>query len=117
MNLSEIRKKIDAVDAAILRLLNERAELAHEIGALKKQAGADIYSPEREEQLIKSLLEKNNGRLAEAAVRAIYREIMSASRAQEKEIAVAYFGPEATWTHQAARQKFGTSVRYSPQPG
>ena len=55
------------------------------------------------------------GRLPEKAIRAIYREIMSASLALEKDLTIAYFGPEATKTHQAARNKFGASVRYVPQ--
>ncbi len=77
-----------------------------------------IYLPEREEQVLRALTAKNaqlGGLLNEEAVRAIYREIMSASLALEKDLTIAYLGPEATWTHQAARNKFGTSVRYAPQ--
>lgn len=118
MSLPEIRKKIDVLDEQILRLLNERADLVHEVGEVKKADGLEIYAPEREEQVYRSLAEKNQrigGRLPESAVRAVYREVMSASLALEKDLRIAYLGPEATFTHQAARSKFGASVAYSPQ--
>src|SRR5882757_2858725 len=118
MDLDELRRKIDALDDALLRLLNERAGHVHEIGKLKRAGGIEIYSPEREEQVLRALTAKNaelGGLVNEEAVRAIYREIMSASLALEKDLIIAYLGPEATWTHQAARNKFGTSVRYAPQ--
>ena len=115
MPLNEIRKKIDAIDAKLLQLLNDRADLVHEVGLLKRKEGAEIYAPEREEQLLRSLAKRNKGRLPEEAIRAIYREIMSASLALEKDLTIAYFGPVATNTHQAARSKFGASVKYTPQ--
>jgi chorismate mutase/prephenate dehydratase len=115
MGLEELRKQIDQVDGELLRLLGDRADLVHRVGALKKEAGAEIYAPEREQQLLQSLLQRNEGRLTPESIRAIYREIMSASLAVEKGIAIAYLGPEGTWTHQAAREKFGASVRYLPQ--
>lgn len=115
MSLSDIRKKIDEVDDKLMALLNERADLVHEVGVIKKKEGVAIYAPEREEQLLRSLEAKNKGRLPAKSIRAIYREIMSASLALEKDLSIAYLGPEATWTHQAARQKFGASVEYAPQ--
>lgn len=115
MTLSEIRKKIDEIDAKLLELLNARADLVHEVGLLKRKEGVSIYAPEREEQLLRSLAKRNKGRLPEASIRAIYREIMSASLALEKDLTIAYFGPVATNTHQAARSKFGASVDYTPQ--
>ncbi len=115
LSLDEIRKKIDEIDSELIRLLNSRADLVYEVGLIKKEAGLSIYSPEREEALLQSLVQKSQGRLPELAIRAIYREIMSASLALEKELCIAFLGPEATWTHQAARSKFGASVRYSPQ--
>src|ERR1700677_2174110 len=115
MSLGEIRKKIDAIDAKLLELLNDRADLVHEVGLFKRKEGVEIYAPEREEQLLRSLVKRNKGRLPEAAIRAIYREIMSASLALEKDLTIAYFGPVATNTHQAARGKFGASVEYTPQ--
>ena len=118
MSLAEIRKQIDVLDEQILRLLNERADCVHEIGERKRAEGLEIYAPEREEQVYRALAEKNakiEGRLPESGVRAIYREIMSASLALEKDLKIAYLGPEATFTHQAARSKFGASVRYAAQ--
>ncbi len=118
MSLPEIRKKIDTLDEELLRLLNERADLVHEVGVVKKAEGSAIYAPEREEQVLRSLIDRSRehrGRLPEKSIRAIYREIMSASLALEKDLTIAYFGPEATNTHQAASSKFGASVRYVPE--
>jgi chorismate mutase / prephenate dehydratase len=115
LSLERIRKRIDEVDTKLLELLNQRADLVHEVGVLKKEAGLTIYAPEREESLLKGLEQKNKGRLPSAAIRAIYREIMSAALALEKGLTIAYLGPEATWSHQAARAKFGVSVDYAPQ--
>lgn len=115
MNLPELRAEIDNIDNQLLWLLGERAALVHEIGTIKKNAGTEIYSPEREQQLLDSLIERSEGRLTPESLRAIYREIMSASLALEKGIAIAYLGPEGTWTHQAAREKFGASVSYLPE--
>jgi chorismate mutase / prephenate dehydratase len=114
-SLEEIRNEIDKIDTELLRLLNERADLVHEIGTIKRNAGLSIYAPEREESLLQALTQKNKGRLPAEAVRAIYREIMSASLALEKDLTIAFLGPEATWTHQAARSKFGLSVKYAPE--
>jgi len=115
MSLPEIRTKIDALDEQIIRFLNERADLVHEVGLIKKAEGAAIYAPEREEQVFRKLLAKAqalNSRLPEKSVRAIYREIISASYALEKGLTIAYFGPQSTNTHQAARSRFGASVDY-----
>jgi chorismate mutase/prephenate dehydratase len=115
LSLELIRKQIDEVDTKLLELLNQRADLVHEVGIIKKEAGLNIYAPDREEALLQSLEKKNQGRLPDTAIRAIYREIMSAALALEKGLTIAYLGPQATWTHQAARAKFGASVDYSPQ--
>jgi chorismate mutase/prephenate dehydratase len=115
VSLDDIRNQIDAIDSKLIELLNERADLVHEVGEVKKRDGLAIYVPEREEQLLRSLVKKSRGRLPESAIRAIYREIMSASLALEKGITIAYFGPEGTYTHEAARKKFGASVDYLPE--
>lgn len=116
MNLEDIRRKIDAIDSQLLDLLSTRADLVHEVGVVKKMQGLQIYAPEREDALLRKLLEKNSGRLPEKSIRAIYREIMSAALALEDDLKIAYLGPEGTWTHQAAIKKFGHSITYSPQP-
>ncbi len=117
MSLEELRIKIDAIDTDIIHLLNERADIIHEIGVIKKREGLEIYAPEREEKLLRSLVAKGEGgRLPEESIRAIYREIMSAALALEEDLKIAYLGPAGTWTHQAAIGKFGHSVKYLPQP-
>lgn len=116
MNLQEIRQHIDRIDRQLLELLNERADLVHEVGVVKKRDGLQIYAPEREEALLRKLVGMNSGRLPERSIRAIYREVMSAALALEDDLKIAYLGPEGTWTHQAAIKKFGHSVEYIAQP-
>jgi chorismate mutase/prephenate dehydratase len=116
VNLDDIRRQIDEIDRDLLDLLNRRADLVHEVGVVKKRDGLQIYAPEREESLLRTLISMNQGRLSETSIRAIYREIMSAALALEDDLKIAYLGPEGTWTHQAAIKKFGHSVSYSPQP-
>ena len=116
MNLDDIRVGIDEIDRQLLDLLSKRADLVHEVGVVKKRDGLQIYAPEREEALLRKLVEMNEGRLPEKSIRAIYREIMSAALALEDDLQIAYLGPEGTWTHQAAIKKFGHSVAYSAQP-
>jgi len=112
--LDEIRKRIDTIDKQLLDLLSQRADLVHEVGLIKKRDGLQIYAPDREEALLRKLVEMNEGRLPEKSIRSIYREIMSAALALEEDLKIAYLGPEGTWTHQAAIKKFGHSVNYTP---
>ncbi|MEO0415542.1 MAG: prephenate dehydratase [Verrucomicrobiota bacterium] len=116
MSLEPLRQKIDEIDTDLIRLLNERADIVHEVGVVKKANGLEIYAPDREEKLLRRLVEKGkDGRLPEKSIRAIYREIMSAALALEEDLKIAYLGPAGTWTHQAAIEKFGQSVKYLPQ--
>ena len=112
MSLDDLRRQIDGLDAELLRLLNERARAAMDIGRLKAQAGEDAYSPAREKDVWDRLARANAGPLPNEALQAIYREIMSAALALEQPLRIAYLGPVATFTHQAARLKFGASVEY-----
>jgi len=116
VNLEELRLRIDQTDGELLNLLAVRADLVHEVGLLKKRDGLQIYAPEREEALLRRLAERNKSRLPDTAIRAIYREIMSAALALEEDLKIAYLGPEGTWTHQAAIKKFGHSVTYTALP-
>ncbi len=111
-DLTPLREKIDAIDTSLIKLLNERAAVAKEIGAIKHREGLPIYSPEREDRVIRSLIDRSEGLLKPEAIRAIYREIMSAALALEKDIAIACLGPAGSASHQAAKSKFGSSVRY-----
>ncbi len=111
--LSTIRQKIDAIDTQLLKLLNDRAKLALEVGKIKSRDGLPIYAPDREMALLRGLIEKNEGPLSPGAIRAIYREIMSAALSLEKDVVIACFGPEGGPCHLAARARFGSSVSYA----
>jgi chorismate mutase/prephenate dehydratase len=114
MNLNELRKQIDQIDEQIITLLNRRAELAQEVGHHKTRSRSHYFTPEREQVVYKRLLSLNKGPLDAAAIRAIYREIISASRALEKPLTVCYLGPSGTFSHQACVNKFGSSANFVP---
>jgi chorismate mutase/prephenate dehydratase len=114
MSVNDIRKKIDELDDRIILLLNERASAALEIGKLKEKTNARVYAPEREKQIYEQITAKNAGPLTSDGLKAIYKEIISASRSLEKVLCVSYLGPAATFTHVAALQKFGSSTKYLP---
>ncbi len=115
MSLQQHRKLIDELDAKIVKLLNERTKHVLEIGAIKVKAGEEIYAPHRELAVIERVCKLNAGPITNDSLRAIYREIMSSALSLEKSMTIAYFGPEATFTHQAAIRRFGASLKYSPQ--
>jgi|GEM_PF-4685179 len=111
-NLEEFRNKIDTVDDKILELLNERMTYVKSIGELKQSSGGTIYRPERERAIINRLKNANLGLLDQNAIEAIYQEIFAVSRNLEMPQTIAYLGPEGTYTHQAARSRFGAMSRY-----
>ncbi len=115
MNITEHRKAIDKFDAQIIRLLNERTKHVLAIGEIKVKAGQGIYAPHREQAVLKRICQLNPGPINDESLQAIYREIMSGALALEKSLTIAYLGPEATFTHQAAIRRFGSSLRYTPQ--
>ena len=114
MSLGPLREKIDALDRQLVELINQRLACAAEIGRIKRSQGGEIYVPEREEAVLRQVTAHNGGPIKAEALRAIYREIMSAAIALEKPLSVAYLGPEASNTHAAAIKKFGASVNYQP---
>jgi chorismate mutase/prephenate dehydratase len=111
-HLKSLRNHIDKLDLHILKLINERAGLAADIGKIKNDHGAEVFTPAREEEVFKNVLEANKGPLDESTVRAIYREIMSGSRALQKVLKVAYLGPEYSFSHLAAVERFGQAVEF-----
>src|SRR5688572_3083066 len=112
MDLGPIREQIDSLDKQLVELLNQRLALAAEIGKVKRSAGGQIYVAEREDAVLRKITSQNQGPIKNEALRAIYREIMSAAIALEKPLMIGYLGPEATNTHAAAMKKFGASVDY-----
>ena len=115
MNISEHRLAIDALDAQLVKLLNERTRHVLAIGEIKLKAGAEIYAPHRERAVLQRVCRMNAGPITNESLQAIYREIMSSALSLEKSLTIAYLGPEATFTHQAAIRRFGSSLRYSAQ--
>ena len=109
-DLPALRMQIDAVDREILALLNRRAALALVVGDIKKREGSVAFRPEREAQVIDGLKAVNPGPLQTASVAPIWREVMSACRALETPTRVAYLGPAATFSEQAALAYFGSSI-------
>lgn len=112
MEIKKFREGIDNVDKKIVELINKRADLIKRIAHLKKVKGIGVYVPEREKEVYQKISEYSKGDIPMEYLKNIYREIMSASLALEKEIVVAYLGPVATFTHLAALKKFGSSVKY-----
>jgi chorismate mutase/prephenate dehydratase len=115
MNIPEHRKAIDKLDAQIVKLLNDRTRHVLEIGEIKLKAGEEIYAPHREQAVLDRICKLNQGPITSESLRAIYREIMSSALSLEKSMTIAFLGPEATFTHEAAIRRFGASLRYSPQ--
>ncbi len=110
--LKSLRSQIDKLDLQILKLVNERASYASDIGRIKNDQGAEVFSPAREEEVLKNVLEANKGPLDEGTIRAVFREIISGSRALQKVIKVAYLGPEYSYSHLAAVERFGNAIEY-----
>lgn len=114
-SLRTIRSQIDKLDVQIVKIINERAGLAAEIGRIKNENGEEVFSPAREEEVLQNVLavnEKVKGPLDPNTMRAIFREIMSGSRALQKVIKVAYLGPEYSFSHLAALERFGQAVEF-----
>jgi len=114
-HLKTLREKIDKLDHQIIKSINERAGFAAEIGRIKAEAGEEIFNPAREEEVLTNVLElhKNlGGIVGQSTIRAIFRELMSGSRALQKVLKVAYLGPEYSFSHIAAVERFGSAVEF-----
>lgn len=112
MDLNKLRHDIDAIDARIVGLLNDRARVSLEIGKVKVKAKGGVYAPERERKVFDHVRALNKGPMAPSAFDAIYREIMSSSIALEKRLRIAYLGAEGSNSHSAAVKKFGAQLTY-----
>lgn len=111
--LGKLREGIDEIDGELLRLINERAKLAHRIGEIKQ---GNIYRPEREAQVLRRVAERNPGPLPAVAAQRIVREVMSACLALEQPLTIAYLGPAGTYSEAAARKHFGGAPTLQPCP-
>ena len=109
-SLDKYRNEIDRLDRDIIALLQERANNAVKIGEIKREKGEPVFKPGREKEVYKKIKSMNKGPLADETLVAIYREIMSGSIALEKGIQVGYLGPEGSFSHEAVRAKFGSSI-------
>jgi chorismate mutase/prephenate dehydratase len=114
--LKPLRERIDAIDAQLIALLNQRAAVALEVGEVKKHFNAPVFRPEREMQVIQRLQDMSDGPLGSDHISAIWREIMAASRALEQTIRAAFLGPVGTYSEQAMFEYFGHSIEGVPCP-
>ncbi|MCK9229864.1 MAG: prephenate dehydratase [Syntrophales bacterium] len=114
-DLDSLRSRLLETDRQLIRLLNERARLAAGIGEYKRSRGMDVYDPARESLIYAHVEQAGKGPLPPEALKAIFGEIVSASRNLQKEFSVACLGPEASFTHQAARRHFGSSAAMKPK--
>jgi chorismate mutase/prephenate dehydratase len=117
-DLDSVRKEIDRLDEAIQDLISRRARLAFRVRESKDDAAGavDYFRPEREAQVLRGVLARNEGPLSDSEMLRLFREIMSACLAQQEPLKVAYLGPEGTFTQQAVHRHFGHSVHALSMP-
>ena len=115
-DLAEIRKRINDIDERLQSLINERATIAKEVGVAKGNLGSavDYYRPEREAEVLRAVLERNEGPMRNEEMLRLFREIMSACLAQQEPLKIGFLGPEGTFTQTAVSKHFGHSVRALP---
>lgn len=112
LTLAELRVQIDALDHELLVLLNRRAQVAEQVGEVKKREGSPFFRPDRVAKVIEQIQHANKGPLKNEHVAAVWREIVSACLALESPMRVAYLGPTGTFSEQAALQFFGNSIEH-----
>jgi chorismate mutase/prephenate dehydratase len=115
-DLTKIRERINDIDERLQALINERATIAQLVGVAKGNLGSavDYYRPEREAEVLRSVLERNQGPLRDEEMLRLFREIMSACLAQQEPLKIGFLGPEGTFTQTAVFKHFGHSVRALP---
>ena len=123
VRLAEIRIRIDAIDEQLQALISERARLALEVGATKyperialSEGPRDYYRPEREAEILRHAVARNEGPLKDEEIVRLFREIMSACLAQQEPLKIAFLGPEGTFSQAAVLKHFGHSVRSLAAP-
>ena len=115
ITLDQLRDRIDELDEEIQRLLNERAACAQQVAVAKRNNDDSVfYRPEREAEILRRVRERNKGPISGDEIVRLFREIMSACLALEQPLAIAYLGPEGTYTQTAAQKHFGHSVSLKP---
>ncbi len=112
--LKSLRQAIDDIDGQILQLLNQRAKVAQEVGKVKNHHESDFYIPSREKAVLRRLRERNVGPLQGEAIESVFREVISACRALETNLHIAYLGPAGSYHHCAAQVHFGRSPEFVP---
>ena len=112
--LEDLRRRIDEIDASILELLIERARVAAQVGRAKSASDSAVYAPNREAELLRALTQYDLGPLGADSVEAVFREVVSACRGLQQVPSVAFLGPEHTFTHLAARKRFGHKANFLP---
>ncbi len=112
-SLDRMRRQLDELDARLVELLTQRARIVVDVGAYKRLHGLPIYAPHREQEVIRRVLELNDGPLPARTLEAIFRELMSGSFALERPQRVGYLGPAGSFSHLAAVRHFGSSVELS----
>ena len=112
--IDELRKRIDEIDEKLLELLNKRAEFAILIGKEKSKTKSNFHVPDREREIVNRLSRINRGPFQNDSLKSVYREILSATLSLERPLTIAYLGPQATFTHLAAMNQFGSSAVYVP---
>ena len=110
--LDELRVEIDALDREVQSLIGARAQLASAVAEVKKASDDQsvFYRPEREAQVLRKIIDRNDNLLKDKDMAHIFREIMSACLALEQPLNIAYLGPEGTFTQEAALKHFGHAV-------
>lgn len=110
--LTKLRRQIDRLDRTLVKTINERAKLAEQIGQLKARFNQPAYAPEREHEILRQVSAASKGPLPETAVRAVFRELISGSRALENFLKVGFLGPEYSYSYLAAIERFGQSAQF-----